>query len=156
MSNAVDLSKLEKKRAYSREYYRKKKAGILSTIQEEKEEEEIVKEEIVTIQTTAISKEKIKHLLIKPDFTLLLMNHKLHKRLMVELLKKTEFLQWQQKYVVVMNQFKEASIEYNYYHEKCDYYNFIFGILETEITLPFVHWFEKYELVINEFNENQL
>lgn len=160
MSNPgiIDLEKIKKKRAAIREYRKKTKAAILSLspIKEVEKEEEEESTPPSPIPQLIIQKEKIKHLFIKPDFTLLLMNQKLHRRLMNELLRRTAFLHWLKKYDIVMNEFTQKAAVYNEYHDKCDFYEDLFSILEREITLPFLRWFEKFKNVMGELNENQL
>lgn len=148
----MDLEKNKRRKAAIREYRKNIKAAILSLspIKEvEKEEEELPIPQI-------IQKEKVKHLFIKPDFTLLLMKNKLHRRLMNDLLRRTAFFQWLKHHDIVMSEFTQRAVVYNEYHDKCDFYEDIFSILEREITLPFLRWFEKFERVLDELNENQL
>lgn len=164
-SSVKDLDKKEKRNAYQREYNRKKKESKLLPLisikekeNENEEEDEEIKQPIVThtIETQTTQKEKVKHFIIKPDFTLLLKNHKNHRRLMKELMIKTIFLEWEKKNYNVIEEFNEKAKVYNYYHEKCDFYEDLFCILEREITLPFVYWVDKFEIVMTEYRENQL
>ena len=75
---------------------------------------------------------------------------------MNELMKKTEFLQWSTKNDFVIAEFTQKAKVYNDYHEKVDFYEDLFSILEREITLPFLQWFERFKLVIDEFKGNLL
>ena len=176
----MDIDKIEKRRAYMREYNRKKRESKLLSLKPIKENDNEDEEEITTIQPTKptpliipttnevrkedssspitiiLQKEKVKYFIIKPDFTLLLKNHKNHRRLMKELLIKTTFLDWAKKNDIVIEEFNKKAEVYNYYHDKIKFYEDLFIVLEREITLPFMYWVDKFELVMNEYRENQL
>lgn len=173
----MDIDKIEKRRAYMREYNRKKRESKLLSLKPIKENDNEDEEEITTIQPTQptpliiptinevhksspitiiLQKEKVKHFIIKPDFTLLLKNHKNHRRLMKELLIKTTFLDWAKKNDIVIEEFNKKAEVYNYYHDKLKFYEDLFIVLEREITLPFMYWVDKFELVMAEYRENQL
>jgi hypothetical protein len=166
MSTAFE--KIEKRRIYMRNY-RLKKAGKLNIIpikeveNEDDEEDNITITQIPTpiiptpiiIPTPQIQKEKIKFLLIKPDFTLLIKNNKQHRILMRELLRKTAFIQWLNNYDRVMNEFiqkKETYIEYRDEYSDYEYSN----IRVLVITTSFIRWLINFDLVMEEFVENQL
>ena len=158
--STIDFEKIEKRRIYMRNY-RLKKAGKLSSniipikeVENEDEEGNITITKIPT-PTPQIQKEKIKFLLIKPDFTLLIKNNKQHRRLMHELLRKTAFIQWLNNYDIVMNEFnqiKETYIEYRDEYNDYEYSN----IRVLVITTSFIKWLTKFDLVMEEFIENQL
>lgn len=158
--STIDFEKIEKRRIYMRNY-RLKKTGKLSSnlipikeVENEDEEGNITITKIPT-PTPQIQKEKIKFLLIKPDFTLLIKNNKQHRILMRELLRKTAFIQFINNYDNVMNEFnqkKETYIEYRDEYNDNEYSN----IRVLVITTSFIKWITKFDLVMEEFIENQL
>lgn len=172
--STIDFEKIEKRRIYMRNY-RLKKTGKLSPnlipikeVENEDEEGNITITKIPTstitkipsstkipTPTPQIQKEKIKFLLIKPDFTLLIKNNKQHRILMRELLRKTAFIQFINNYDNVMNEFnqkKETYIEYRDEYNDNEYSN----IRVLVITTSFIKWITKFDLVMEEFIENQL
>ena len=162
----IVIDKNEKKKAYMREYNRKRKESksfSLIPIKEndnEDDEDTSIKQTIEThtIETQTISqqKEKVKHFIIKQDFTLLIKNHKNHRKLMKELIIKTIFLEWAKKNDTLILEFNQKSKVYNEYHDKIKFYEDLFIILDREITLPFIYWVDKFEIVMNEYRENLL
>lgn len=171
MSNTIINDKIEKRRIYMRNY-RLKKAGKLVPIKEVEREDEDENEVVNTNNESSrsldeeeiIPKEipRIKYLLIKPDFTLLIKHNKLHIKIMKELLIKTKFLQWLNKYDLVMMEFKkkrESYIEYNDYNDYNDYNNYEYNsrIIRVLVsTTSFIKWLNVFDLVMDEFIENQL
>ena len=172
MSNTTAFEKIEKRRIYMKNY-RLKKAGKLSVIapikevEDEDGEENTIPDEEITIPLPQIipipfpqiiptlQKEKVKYLLIKPDFTLLIKHYKLHRKLMYDLLRKTAFLKWLNNYGLVMDEFNQKKgvyIEYN--TELFDDNSRIIHILVRTVT--FVKWLNNFDLVMEEFIENQL
>lgn len=171
--STIDFEKIEKRRIYMRNY-RLKKAGKLSSniipikeVENEDEEDNITITQIPTptiptptiptipTPTPQIQKEKIKFLLIKPDFTLLIKNNKQHRRLMHELLRKTAFIQWLNNYDSVMNEFKQKKETYIEYRDEYNDYEYS-NIRVLVITTSFIKWLTKFDLVMEEFIENQL
>jgi len=168
--------KIEKRRIYMKNYRLKKAGKLLVQIKEEVEcEDEPQKqnreESTIHIQSsiddgnssimTQIPKQipKFKHLLIKPDFTLIIKHNKLYRKIMRELIIKTKFLQWLNKYDLVMMEFNEKKEAYKIYNDYNDYNNYEYNsrIIHVLVcTTSFIKWLNGFDLVMDEFIENQL
>ena len=145
----IENEKKEKRRVYMKEYNRKKRE------KETQQSENIIIPNII-ISNIDVPVKIVKHLLIKPDISLLLKHNRLYRRTMSELIKRTTFLQWSKQNNYVIQEFNTKKIIYNEYHEKIEKYRTLFSIMARKITLEFIEWFELFENVMDEFQENQL